>query len=386
MKVVQVATGVYPIPSNDRAAAIEKIVFELSLNLSRKGCDVYVIDIPSEKRNSKRLFFHEVNLSYFSSINYRKFRALIFAFLSLFTLLNILRRNRIDIVHTHTAYSAIFCMLACRLFSNVQHVHTNHDPYLFMKSQKILRSYLEVIAFKFSNHIMAETSTIKEQLVYRFKIPPHKITVVAMGVDEPPIMQDSRSSSKNIILNVGRLTPRKNQIALVEAIPEVLATHISLEFIFAGPIDDKVYYKKILQLIELRDLSRFVKFAGEITNKELNALYNKAIIFVFPTQAETQGMVLLEAMSYGLPIVASKISPIMNIVGRFPNSALLVDQDPASIAGAINKLLDDCALRLELSKNAKKVASTYSWRAVSNRVLLLYKRLTHNLDAYHTCQ
>jgi glycosyltransferase involved in cell wall biosynthesis len=157
-----------------------------------------------------------------------------------------------------------------------------------------------------------------------------------------------------------------------------LAAHPKVQFIFVGPIEDKLYFHKIIELIELRNLSGFVMFTGEIPRKELNALYNKATIFAFPTIAETQGIVLLEAMSYGLPIVASKIGPIMDIVCRFPHSALLVNQDSESLAESINKLLDDNALRFELSQNARKVASVFSWNAVASRVLVLYGQLTVN--------
>jgi glycosyltransferase involved in cell wall biosynthesis len=379
MKVVQVATGIYPTPSSDRAAAIEKIVYELSLNLSKKGCDVHVIDIPSKKRKLNKIIFHEAHIGYFASMHHRNFSALAFSFFSVFTLLNIFKKTRVDVVHTHYPYSGLLCMLVCRLFRNVCHVHTTHNPYLVMYASSLKR-FSEVIALKYSNHIVAETFTVKEQLVYRFKIPSEKITIIPSGVEEPVVMQNTFGSSESIILSVGRISSRKNQLTLVKAIPHILATHPKVKFIFAGPIEDKLYFQKIIDFIERRNISRFVEFTGEIPREKLNALYNQATIFAFPTIAEIQGLVLLEAMSYGLPVIASRIGPIMDIAGKFPNSALLVDQDSESFAKSINKLLDDNALRFELSQNARKLASAFSWNAVASRILVLYGQLTLSIE------
>jgi glycosyltransferase involved in cell wall biosynthesis len=374
MAIVQVATGIYPIPASDRAAAIEQIVYELSSNLSRKGCEVHVIDIPSKKRKSNKIIFHEVPIGYFASMYYRV-RALAFSVFSVFTLLNIFKKTRVDIVHTHYTYSGLLCMVVCRLFRNVCHVHTTHNPYL-VKYGSGLKRFSELIVLKFSNHIVVQTLTIKKQLVYRFKIPSHKITVIPSGVEKPMIMQSTRASSEPIILSTGRLCSRKNQLTLVKAIPHILATHPKVKFIFAGPIEDKLYFQKIIEFTERRNIQSFVEFTGEIPREKLTVLYNQATIFAFPTLAELQPLVLLEAMSYGLPVVASRIGPIMDIASMFPNSALLVDQDSESFAESINKLLDDNTLRIELSQNAKKLASGFSWNAVANRSLELYARLT----------
>jgi glycosyltransferase involved in cell wall biosynthesis len=268
-------------------------------------------------------------------------------------------------------------MVVCRLFRNVYHFHTNHDPAIIMNapSQKMLKSFSEVIVFKYSNHIVAETSTVKKQLMCRFKIPSRKITIIPMGVEESVLVQNAFDSSKTVVLCVGRIIPRKNQLTLIKAIPYVLAKHDKVKFIFAGPIEDKIYFQKIMGFIKEKNISKFVEFTGEISQEKLNALYREATIFAFPTLAETQGIVLLEAMSYGLPIVVSKIGPIMDITSGLQNSALLVNQESQCFAESINRLLSDNALRFELSSNARKLASAYSWDAVATRVLELYARL-----------
>jgi 1,4-alpha-glucan branching enzyme len=232
------------------------------------------------------------------------------------------------------------------------------------------------LVFKYSNHIIAETLTVKEQLVHRFRVPTNKISVISMGVEEPTLIHDACNSSESIILSVGRIVPRKNQFTLVTAIPQILAAHPLVKFVFAGPIEDKVYFKKITDFIGQSDISRSIVFTGEITQEKLKALYNRATIFAFPTLAETQGIVLLEAMSYGLPVVASKIGPTIDIASLVPNSALLVDQNSTSFAIAISKLLGNYSLRLELSQNARKISSAFSWNAVANRILEVYVRIT----------
>ena len=381
MNVIQVTPGIYPIPSRDKAAAIEKIIYQLSLNLSKKGCEVHVIDIPSKKRKPNKIIFHEVHTGYFASVHYRNFRAIAFSFFSALALLNIFKKTQVDVVHTHNPYSGFLCMLVCRLFRNVCHVYTTHNPDLVMyaSSLKMLKAFSEVIVLKHSNHIVAQTVTIKEQLIYRFKIPSQKITVIPSGVEKPVVMQNTYGSSGSIILYVGRVYARKNQLTLVRAIPNILATHPKVKFIFVGPIEDKMYFQKIIDFVKRRNISRFVEFTGEILQEKLKALYSQATIFAFPTLAEIQPLVLLEAMSYGLPVVASRIGPNVDVAGKFPNSALLVDPNSESFAKSINKLLDDTALRFELSQNAKKLASAFSWNVIASKILVLYEQLTFSI-------
>jgi glycosyltransferase involved in cell wall biosynthesis len=378
MKIIQIASGIYPIPSDNRAAAIEKIIYELSLNLSLKGCDVHIIDIPSKKRVKSTIQFHET--SNLNCLNIRlnsTQRSILFSFFSAFMLLKVLRKIQADVVHTHYSYSGFLCMIVCRLFTNIHNIHTTHAHDLIMYSSplNIVKGFSEIITLKYSNHIIAETSTVKEQLIYRFHVPSQKISVISSGVDIPVISQKEHNHSDYIILSVGRICSRKNQMALVNAIPDVLVFHPRVKFIFVGPIEDNSYFQKIIEVIKLKNISKNVKFTGEIPREQLNEMYNDATIFVFPTIAEIQGLVVLEAMSHGLPVIASKIGPIIDIVTKIPESALLVYPDPKNLASAINKLLDDNSLRSKHSEEAKKLASNFAWKDVSNRVLAMYEKI-----------
>lgn len=187
----------------------------------------------------------------------------------------------------------------------------------------------------------------------------------------------SQANSDRMIFYPALINPRKNQKAIIESIPQVLKACPECKFVFAGAVDDRVYFNTIQRFVEEHGLSPHVEFTGELSTEPLYKLYQDATIFVFPTRYETQGMVLVEAMAFGLPVIASRISPIMDVVSLEEGSALIIDPDnPEEIARAIIRLLQDEPLRNELSAKGRKLASTrFPWSQVAEDMLVMYEEL-----------
>ena len=392
MKVIHIAPGVYPIPSRDKAAAIEEVIFQLSNHLIELGCQVYIIDIKTKQsqRNGGLANFREAwNLPSQGTISHFlfTFKAVLFAFTSLPVLWHLLSHEKIVIIHTHYSYSAVTTAIFSKLKQGIHVVHTTHAHDLIMNP--CLKNYLkgipEIIVLKIADHIIAETPAVKRRLLSEFRINPAKISVIYSGPEQEKIKQFASTKGKNssnsekIILCVGRISKRKNQLAVVESIPEVLARHSDVKFIFAGPVNESDYLRLIQKFINERDISRWVKFTGEISKQKLFELYNSATIFVFLTLAEMQGLVLMEAMAFGLPVIASKIEPIVDISNLKPDSIITVNpNDPNEIAEAIILLLEDPSLRQLMSVKAKEVASSFSWEHTAKKTLRLYESLIEN--------
>lgn len=379
--MVHITPGVYPIPSKNRATAIEKIIFQLTANLSFLGCEAHIIDIStSESREATKAKIHETfNPVWLTPGKHFTLKSIVFALTSVFALLKLLRQNQIDIVHTHYSYSGLSCMLLCKLWRRTCHAHTTHAHDLVMYSSPlgILKGFPEIVVLKGSDSIVAETPAVKKQLVHRFHIKPEKVSVVLSGVESDAVTQNTRTTAHGkIVLSVGRISQRKNQLTLLKAIPFVIRSHPDVKFVFAGPIEDADYFQRISNFIEESGISNCVHFTGEVPKRTLDNLYRNATIFVFPTSAEIQGLVLLEAMAFGLPVIASRIEPLVDLVKLDRGSAILVDPDKANgFAQAISMLLDDSALRHSMSLSAKNLASKFSWRLTSEKTLALYNRL-----------
>lgn len=119
------------------------------------------------------------------------------------------------------------------------------------------------------------------------------------------------------------------------------------------------------------NLSPAVVFTGFVTNEDLSSLYSSAEAFVFPSLAEGFGLPILEAMSCGVPIVASNASAVPEAVG---DAGVTVDtQDAEAFAAALRRVLDDSALRSELSRRGLARAARFTWEESARQTLAVYQ-------------
>jgi glycosyltransferase involved in cell wall biosynthesis len=386
MKVVHISPGVYPIPCKDRAAAIEEIILQLTNHLKKLGCDVYIIDIETDQCSRiGALAKFRVAPTFFSEENINRiifnFRALIFAFNCLPVLNHLLNEKKIDIIHTHYIYSAFTVIILNKLIRRVPVIHTTHAHDLIMTPslKTWFKGFPEFVALKLADHIIAETPSVKDRLISYFGIGENKISIISSGVaiqicETPDKIERNKNLNDNIIiLCVGRISKRKNQFAVIRSIPKVITRHTDIKFVFIGPIIDHNYFKSMQRFIDENDLASRIEFTGEISRSSLYELYKCADVFVFPTLAEIQGLVLIEAMAFGLPVIASKIEPIRDIADLRKDSIILIDpNDPDEIADNIILLIEDASKRNLMSIRSREIAESFSWDEVAHKTLKLY--------------
>ena len=152
------------------------------------------------------------------------------------------------------------------------------------------------------------------------------------------------------LLFVGNIERRKGLDVLLMALGSLQDLNLHLDI--AGSINaESTYFQEIKRIIALNKLGRDVSFHGLLGPKNLVSLYQKADIFVFPSRHETYGMVLVEAMSFGLPIVASAIPTTIEIVQDGINGIIYETEDCEALAAAIRKLTSTNRLRRKIMLN-----------------------------------
>ena len=174
-----------------------------------------------------------------------------------------------------------------------------------------------------------------------------------------------QKSDKTTLLTVGRIHPRKGQLAVVEALkllPQKLQQSICYEI--AGPIIDINYKKKIEQLTQAYNLD--VQFLGTIDEAELPQLYRNCDIFIltsmpYKKSIEGFGLVYLEAGIYSTPSIAHAIGGVPEVVINGKTGAVVPHDNRHQLAQAIEKLASDPSLRETLGSNAKIFAQSHSW-------------------------
>jgi glycosyltransferase involved in cell wall biosynthesis len=180
--------------------------------------------------------------------------------------------------------------------------------------------------------------------------------------------------NKNIILFVGNLIQYKGPDILVRAASIVVKEIPDIELIFVGSGNMR---NELEELSKKLGVEKHVKFAGFVEERLKLLYYKAADIFCLPSIMSTEsfGIVNLEALACGLPIVASAIGGIPDIVKDGVNGLLVSPKNPGALADAITYLLKNEDVRRKMGKKGREMVKKYSWEEIAGRMEKIYKEL-----------
>lgn len=197
-----------------------------------------------------------------------------------------------------------------------------------------------------------------------------KVYYIPNGVDLPVLKKESYASNNKIIY-IGRLSYEKGVDILIDAMGIVSSKYpnVKVDIIGDGPEADK--YKA---LIKRSGIGRNINLLGEKHN--LKSFYLNSDIFVLPSRTEGMSNVLLEAMSYGLPCIATAVGGNKEIIVNGENGFLVKPEMQDGLAESVIELIKDQNLRERIGKNARQtIEEKYSIDMIADRYLEFYKRL-----------
>jgi len=178
------------------------------------------------------------------------------------------------------------------------------------------------------------------------------------------------------ILFVGRLIERKGVSYLIDAIPKVTkSVNVKLDIVGGGPL-----FEQLQDQVKKRGLTRMVTLYGKVSESKLKALYLASDIFILPAiidrwgDTEGLGVVLLEAMSIGKPVIASRVGGITDIVKHNETGYLVDEKNSEVLAQAIVKVLRNKKLSKRLATGGQKfVREKFSWKKIIEKTLEIYR-------------
>ena len=173
-----------------------------------------------------------------------------------------------------------------------------------------------------------------------------------------------------ILLFVGRLIPLKGVVYLINALPRIIARCPDARLIIVGDGEER---PRLAQVARDLGLAARVTFAGERTHEEVIRYMRAADLFVLPSLIESFGIVLVEAMSCGLPIVASNVMGIPAVVEDGANGLLVPPGDAAALADRVIRLLTDPAAASAMSTRNLQTAASYALSRIADRFLNLWE-------------
>ena len=245
--------------------------------------------------------------------------------------------------------------------------------------------------FQLADAVIVATTESRRVLLEEYDVPSAKVFVIPLGVPHTFLtrMASGRSTSSPAregtgpgheqrpsrgpaqLLFVGPLVRRKGLHSLLEALRLVMEEGLSFRLSIAGDGPER---SSLQREAARTGIGERVTFEGRVSDQRLIQLYESADVFVFPSRQEGFGLVLVEAMSFGLPIVACAVPPIPEVVG---DAAILVGADnPRALADGLIKVLGDAGLRTRLAERAAtRARERYDWVRIGRETLDLFDEL-----------
>ncbi|TET43964.1 glycosyltransferase family 1 protein [candidate division TA06 bacterium] len=281
----------------------------------------------------------------------------------------VLREGDFDIVHTHGPLAPVLPMLAIKHSKavNIATFHAAHSSSLGYKIfSPILRHYFDKLS-----GLIAVSEVAKESMDRYFpgdyRIIPNGIDIKRFNPDLEPI--ETYADGRPNILFVGRFDPRKGLKYLLMAMPRILKSVPEARLLVVGKGFLESYYRRFLDA-EFRES---VVFVGYVEPELLPRYYTTCDVFCSPaTGAESFGIILLEAMAAGTPLVASGIDGYRRVISHMDDGILVPPTDSEALADGIVKLLSDRSLRMKFRENGLKKAEFYSWERVTKTIEQYY--------------
>ena len=355
MKVVQV------IPEFGIGGA-ETMCENLSLALVREGVDVVAVSLYDyHSLITERMEKNGISVVYLNKKKGLDFRVII-------RLAKLLRTIKPDVVHTHL-YSLKYAYIAAKIAGVKTIVHTMHN--IAQKESTPKNRKLNKFFFRQCGVIpVALSGNIKKTIEEEYWLASNSIPVIYNGVDLTKCKKKENSILHDPIkvIHVGRFSEQKNHIGLIKEFRAFhnLYKHSMLLLVGNGELQDTIYneVKKI-------GLSDSVQFLG--TRDDVYDLLKESDIFVLPSLYEGVPMTIIEAMGTGLPVIASAVGGVPNMIDD-KKDGLLIQNNEGELFQALQQIVEDNHLRQYISDNAMIKSSLFSDIQMARNYIAVYKR------------
>lgn len=291
---------------------------------------------------------------------------------------SILKLRKMDVVHVQWPIPNGLGAIFLKKIYGIPYINTIHGEEVHLSKRYHLLFALRWLVNNSSKTITNSTATRKFCL--EAGLDGDKIEVIPFGVDTDFFRPLDVYKDENIfqILSVGYLIERKGFEYLIRAMPLVLEKHkqARLKIVGSGPLESK-----LKELIYELDLGDEVEIVNNVSDEELLMIYNSSDLFVLPSIVDSQGnteglgVVLLEAMACGLPVIGSDVGGIPDIIVDNELGILVNEKDLNGISLAITRFIEDDKLReLIVLRGNVIINSKFSWDKISESYVEIFTK------------
>lgn len=385
MKIIQVVQRYYPA-----LGGAENQVKSISEELVKRGHEVFVVtsnsvsvlDVPTLLHPLRRKKSNIEGFADIGGVKVHRYNALFrfYGFLAT-TPMRKLFTIKADIIHAYSFYvtTTLAAMVAARWRST---------PFLLTANDAAVSPYGSLIkkaSADFYNNIFGKgllalcakivaVSQANADDLFRLGADRRKVSIIPNGIQMERFLNGRKLRiirDNPLILYVGRVSEDKGLGSLIKAVPLVLKDFPRAKFLIVG--EDYGYLSRLKALVRKSGVEKSVALLGRLSDEELVRVYKKADAFVLPSELEAFGIVVIEAMASGLPVVVSNVGGMKNIVHDGVNGLLFEVGNSKQLAEKIISLFNDEHLRVKLAENGRKtVLENYSIEKVVDKLEKLY--------------
>jgi D-inositol-3-phosphate glycosyltransferase len=309
------------------------------------------------------------------------------------------KKIKYDIIHSHYWMSGLAAESLAEAWGGTPIVHMFHT--LGEMKNRIARSEAEREGeyrvrgerqvLRIADRIVAATIAEVTQLRFLYKAPSDKLVTIPPGVDVShfyPIPADEAKlyvglkPDDRMVLFVGRIEPLKGVDTLIQAmsclqLKESQRVHLAIigGDPSASPREMSAEMARLQKLCDDLSVGQTVVFLGKRDQDRLPYYYSAAELLVMPSHYESFGMVALEAMACGTPVIASEVGGLAYLVRDGETGFTIPDQEPEALCEKMSWLLNDHDLRRQMSERAVEYAQDYAWEKIAKQIIGVYEGL-----------
>ena len=380
MTIYEIGTGYTPIPAR-MGAATEIVVEELTRAFRNQNVPVQIIDIKAKDRTATDLPIQEVWVpACFSGTDVKlglmhKLKRVAYSVSLAFALRKLLKNADEKVVlHFHNQYNLFFFLklVSPKLRTKAHIAYTVHSYIWPGKWEEIeetvkKRYFQEIYCVQHADDVLVLNDKTTEHFVRHLGVEPERIHKITNGVNTdtynilPPEETSDLYRDKKVVFQVGSVCDRKNQLGAVKMLAPYLQKNPDVVYAYAGGVIDEAYQQSILDYAVQQGILEQVRYVGELPpGKTLNLHYNAASVTVFPSKVESFGLVIIESLCAGTPVLMPE-KPIFDL-----NEGYQVYSDEETFTALV-----DAAIGGSYDKNEvrREAAQAYSWDQVAQKHL-----------------
>ncbi|MEX2053948.1 MAG: glycosyltransferase [Candidatus Colwellbacteria bacterium] len=298
------------------------------------------------------------------------------------------KENKIELIHSqHPWVVGRYGLKLAKRF-NIPIIFTNHTMYSQyvdylpkLLPRRLAMYFIEKSAIRYANKtnaVIAPTPGVKEYLLGKGVKRP--IYIVPSGVEQeslrsaPPANLRERfkiPEDHKLLLNLSRVGPEKNLPLILEAYKRALVEYPNISLVMAG---GGAYLETLKEKAKEMGLESRVFFTGQVDMDKRGGYFKEGDVFVHSSLSETQGLIMVDSMAVGVPVVAVKAQGVVDVV-EDGKSGLLTGGSADDLAKGILRLLRDDELRKRLSRGALQRAGEYTIEKTSKKLEEVYREV-----------